>query len=153
MSAKECGKEAVDKILKLHGDTPLNNNPKWENRPRTKLIKTLIEQSNIDLETLAEYLDCSKQYLNNKISRDSFSIDDLIIAAYVCGYDLILASREGDKNRPVIRITKDKYFPSDDKTLARIEKIDQKRKAEIKAEYERKKAELERMKEQYGLED
>lgn len=161
----ELGKEALERLLKEIGDTPMSklrdmdavdyDNPKWHDRPKTKILKWLMEQSGVGVDLLAEYLGCSKQYLNNKMTRDSFSVDDLIIAAYACGYEFTLTSNTEDKEKResyVIHI--DEYFKAvDDEVLVRISDIEKESKANIKAEYERKKAELERMKQEYGFDD
>mgnify|MGYP000910665905 CR=1 FL=1 len=161
----DLGRDALERLLKEIGDTPMSklrdmdavdyDNPKWYDRPKTRIVKWLMDQSGVGVDLLAEYLGCSKQYLNNKMTRDSFSLDDLIIAAYACGYEFTLTSNTEDKEkRESYAIHIDEYFKAvDDEVLVRISDIEKESKANIKAEYERKKAELERMKQAYGFDD
>ena len=54
----------------------------WKNRPKANIVKWLMKQSGVGLEEVAAHLGCSVSYLNNKLSRESFSFEDLILAAY-----------------------------------------------------------------------
>lgn len=125
----------------------------WSSRKKSNIIKWLMKQSGIQVEEMAEYLGCSVQYLNNKFTRDSFSIDDFIIAAYAAGYSVDLTSTLNDERKST-HIDIQEYFESyDDEVLGRIKAINNKRKENKRCEYEVLKAELNRMKEKYGFDD
>lgn len=65
----------------------------WKNRERSNLILWLLSKSNVDRAHLAEYLGTSLNYFSNKLYRNAFSIEDLVTAADVCGFNLLLESR------------------------------------------------------------
>ena len=39
----------------------------WRSRRKSNLVKWLMAKSNVSMDEMASYLDCSKQYLNNKV--------------------------------------------------------------------------------------
>ena len=145
------GKQFVDRFLEVYGDIPMVDivSGTWENRKKTNLIKWMMLKSNVNVDALAEYLGCTKQYLNNKFNRDSFSIEDLIIAAYACNFTLALLENEG---KCKCRVKLEDFFNTDSEVLNRITKIKNSDKESKRVEYEQKKAELERMKKEYGFE-
>ena len=110
----------------------------------------MLLNSDISIDRLAEYLGCSKQYLNNKFNRDSFSIEDLIIAAFACDYTVALLSNDGSSKR---HIDAESFFGEDKETWRRISNLKNDSVENKRAEYEQKKAELERMKKEYGFDD
>lgn len=148
----EKGKKYVDRFLAVYGDVPMIElvSGTWKTRKKSNLIKWLMMQSDISMDGLAAYYGCSKQYLNNKFNRDSFSLEDIIVAAYACDYTLVLLANDGSKKR---RIDPESFFDEDTKTWERISGLKAEVKYSKRAEYEQKKAELERMKQQYGFED
>lgn len=125
----------------------------WEDRPKSYIIKWMMEQSGIGVDKLAEYLGFSKQYFNNKLSRDSFSFDDLLVAAYACGYSIAFNSNDPE-SRDSFEVNLKEYFQNyDEEVLERIEEIKDREKKIRRMEYEKMKEELERMKTEYGFED
>lgn len=138
----------------------------WKSRPKANMVKWLMKQSCVGLDTLAEHLGCTVSYLNTKLARDSFSFEDLIIVAYACGYTFVLANNNGEED-PVFRVDIIRHFEnSDPDVLERINAIEEraqtraarreeyeKKKAEIEQEYARQKAELEKMREENGIEE
>lgn len=159
------GKALVDQFLEKYGDTPLSQiigvdsvemvSPTWENRPKSNMVKWLMEKSGRSLEDIAEGLGCSITYLNNKLHRDSFSLDDMIIVAYVCGYALTFTSNNpDDKDRSTFQIDVKDYFRArDTNALARLYEYEKRLKNQKKDEYEELKAKLAQMKAEYGFED
>ena len=127
----------------------------WAGRPKANLVKWLMLQTNTEIEKVADYLGISVGYLNIKLTRDSFSFDDLVLAAYACGYSFVVINNDVEVNDPnFYRIDMLKYFENnEDQVLERIAEIEEKEHREKREEYERKKAELARMKEEYGFED
>ena len=146
------GKQFVDRFLEVYGDIPMVDivSDTWEKRKKTNLIKWMMMKSDVSVDRLAEFLGCSKQYLNNKFNRDSFSIDDLVIAAYACNFTITLLENEGNSK---CRINPEDFFNAEPDIWNRISSImDDDRKSK-RAEYEQKKAELERLREEYGFDD
>lgn len=166
---EEAGKKFVADFLKKYGDLPVSSlgevfpdvdpidfvSATWEDRPKANMVKWLMSKGRVSLDTIAEYLGCSRQYLNNKLTRDSFSFDDLVIVAYACGFSFTLTSNSEDQEkRSTYRVDIVDYFKAcDDDVLVRISDIEKKSKEAKRAEYESKKAELERMRQEFGFED
>lgn len=153
----------VNSLLKKYGTFAINGktapvepiSETWQGRPKSNMVKWMMKQSGVGLDTIAEYLDCSVNYLNTKFARDSFSFEDIIIVAYACGYTFTLANNNGE-DEPVYRVDILKHFEhSAPEILKRIDGIEEKSQLmkEKREEYEQKKAELERMKAEYGFED
>lgn len=145
------GKKFIDRFIEVYGDIPMVDvvSGTWEKRKKTNLIKWMMLKSNVNIDSLAEYLGCTKQYLNNKFNRDSFSIDDLVIAAYACNFTITLLENDGNSK---CRIMPEDFFDANPDVWNRISNIRNCDKESKRAEYEQKKAELERMKKEYGFE-
>lgn len=128
---------------------------KWEDRPRSNIIKWLMDKSGRTLEEVAEGLGRSVPYLNNKIHRGSFSIDELIIVAYICGYNVTLTSNNPDEEEhSTYQIDVQEYFSNyDEDVLTRLHTYEKKLKDRRRAEYDELKAQLEKMKADYAFED
>lgn len=130
-------------------------NEKWKSRPKSNMVKWLMQRSGTSLDTVAAYLGCSVNYLNNKLSRDSFSFDDLMLVAYACGYTFILTNNNEEViNANSYRVDLLSFFEGNDPdTLSRISRIEEAKQLAARKEYEAKKAELERLKAEYGFDD
>ena len=64
-----------------------------DNKPQKRIsdiIRKLLTSSEVSIKKAALYLDCTEQSFRNKLSRDSFSLRDLIILCYLCNARLIL---------------------------------------------------------------
>ena len=133
---------------------PVSNT--WKNRPKANMVKWMMKQSGTSLDKIAAYLGCSVSYLNNKLTRESFSFEDLLLAAYACGYTFVLVNNNEEiSSEDSFRVDLLSHFDNEEgeKVLARINAIEEAKKQAKRAEYEAKKAELERMKAEYGFED
>ena len=148
----EKGKQYVDRFLSVYGDVPMVElvSGLWEKRKKSNLIKWLMMQANLNMDRLAEYFGCSKQYLNNKFNRDSFSFEDVVVTAYACNFTLALLANDGSSKR---RVDAESIFDQDPDTWRRISSLKAESTNSKRAEYEQKKAELERMKQEYGFDD
>lgn len=62
----------------------------WGNRPKSKIVKSLMEVGHLNGRAVAEKLGVSVQYFNNKLHRNSWSFEDLIQVADACGYSFVL---------------------------------------------------------------
>lgn len=155
----------IEPIAEKYGGAPIDKipggevigavNTTWAWRPKANIMKWLVEKSDTDLDSLAKYLGCSRSYLNNKLSRDSFSFDDFVRAAYACGYSITFTRFDQKKNRLKSYVVDFvEYFGHHDpKIVFDTIEVLQKEKRSKREEYERKKAELEIMKKEYGFED
>lgn len=160
------GKSIAEQLTKLYDsctllsqisgmDTIETVSPTWESRPKSNIVKWLMDKSGRSLEDIAMALGCTTSYLNNKLHRDSFSLDDMIVVAYICGYALTFTSNNpDDKERSTFQIDVQDYFSSSNKdALERLYRCERQIKARKRAEYEALKTQLEKMKAQYGFED
>ena len=154
MNNIEVGKKFVDEFLEKYGDLPISELPKFipdEDKTKTALIKKMAEESNTSIETLSEYLGCKPQSLRNKMFRNSFSIDDLVIAAYACGFSVVLKNNATNKDTVIDLV--EFFKPMDDDILVRISDLEKKNKAAKRAEYNKLKAELKKMRDEYGFDE
>ena len=128
----------------------------WKDRPKANMVKWMMQRSGMTPKALAKYFGYSENYFNNKLTRDSFSFDDLVIIAYACGYSFVLAENNGEAtSENSFRVDLLNYFNNKEgiNTLERISGIEEEKQKIKREEYEKKKAELERMKAEYGFED
>lgn len=157
MKNSEKGKIIVDDFLKKYGDIPLKD---FDNirlsefisesdKTKSALIKKMQDKSNTPIETLAAYLGCNTQSLRNKLFRNSFSIDDLLIAAYACNFSVVLRNNSNGENIVIDLV--DFFKPMNDDVLVRISDLDKEAKKAKQAEYEQLKAKLKEMKDTYGF--
>ena len=153
---------ALSALLKSHSALPVNKkiapvetvSETWSDRPKANMVKWLMKRSGTSLDTVAEYLGCTVNYLNNKLTRDSFSFEDLILVAYACGYTFTLVNNEKADETDSFRVDLFQHFAiSEPKVLERINRMEEEKIKAAREEYEQKKAELERMKAEYGFED
>lgn len=64
-----------------------------DNKPQKRIsdiIRKLLKSAEVSTKQAALYLDCTEQSFRNKLSRDSFSLRDLIILCYLCNASLRL---------------------------------------------------------------
>lgn len=155
---------AVSLLATIYKSLPVNKNiapvepvsDTWKNRPKANMVKWMMKQSDTSLDEVAAHLGCSVSYLNNKLTRESFSFEDLLLAAYACGYTFVLVNNNEEiSSEDSFRVDLLKHFDNEEgkEVLARINEIEEEKKKAKRAEYEAKKAELERMKAEYGFED
>ena len=126
-----------------------------KDKPKSNIVKWLINQSDRSLEEIAESLDCTTSYLHKKFDIDSFSLDDIIIVARVCGYTITFNSNSPtDKKNSSFKINIKEYFePINSDVLKRINKIEEKRKALKLEEYKMLKLKLKELEAEYGFKD
>ena len=148
----ETGTQFLNRFVAAYGDVPVVElvNGLWEKRKKSNLVKWLMMQAGLSMDSLADYYGCSKQYLNNKFNRDSFSFEDIVVASYACDYTLALLANDGSRQR---KVDAESFFDKDAETWNRISGLKSKSADRKRAEYEQKKAELERMKQEYGFDD
>lgn len=125
----------------------------WKTRRISWLVKSLIDGTGISLDDLARYYSTTKNYLNTKFSRNSFSFDDILIVVYMAGKQVQFYD---PKTKTVEVIDVESWFRDSDPEVAARLGIIMKEKEDLKKAhdlYSKKKAELEKMKAQYGFMD
>lgn len=65
---------------------------------KSDLVKEMIQASGISQIDLAEYLNCTINSLRNKLSRDVFSLYDLIVISYACNKTLTITNTDTLEN-------------------------------------------------------
>lgn len=109
-------------------------------RNNSAIIKYFMKCSGMPTGPMANYLGCSTSYFNNKLARNSFSIEDLMVASYVCRVGLGV-------------IDPWEYISNIPDTKRRIETIRVAEKKALKDWYYATKEELEAMNKIYGFEE
>lgn len=56
----------------------------------SNIVRKLLKSRDVSVKRAASYIDCTEQSFRNKLSRDSFSIRDLIILCYICDARLMI---------------------------------------------------------------
>ena len=121
---------------------------RWAERKKSAFVKWLISYSDVSRDTICEGLNISMPYFNNKITRNSFSFEDLIAIAYMCGFKFSLESLSGESK---VEISLKDFLSEED--YDRVQLFLQRMAIEKHEEYLKKKKELELLKEKYGYED
>lgn len=68
--------------------------PRWVDRPKSNLINWLLKNSNVNRQDLMVLLNVSRPYFENKMSRNCFSLEDILLAADLCNFSLALVSKK-----------------------------------------------------------
>lgn len=134
----------------------------WESRPKSNLVKWLMQYGNVTYDEAAIVLNISKSYFNNKLHRNSFSFEDIVAIAQVCGYELAFRAYDSsiDKDHDALGALPAMFCDSE--VYERINKVyemreERKRKDEEKLHYQeeylRMKQELAEYKTKYGIKD
>ena len=151
------GKQFVDRFLEQYGDIPISQlgSVMSENeQAKTVLIRWMMKNSGISLERLAKYLGCMPQSLRNKMVRDSFSFEDLVICAHACNCSIQIKNNASDDETSTLVINPNEFFKSSDSgadVLQRLKALDQEDLVAKEEEYLKLKEELERMQAEYGF--
>ena len=162
---EEEGMRQLEEYIKKFGKLPLSQisgiavsaavSKIWEKKPRSNIVKLLMEKSGKSADDIAESLGFTTTYFNNKLQRESFSLDDIIVIAYVCGYVLTFTSNNPDEEeRDTFQIDVHDYLEArNQKALLHLYVYEDGLKKKKKEEYDKLKAKLEQMKVEYGFED
>lgn len=117
-------------------------NPKWVDRPKSNLINWLLKNSNAKRQDLMVLLNVSRPYFENKMSRNCFSLEDILLAADLCNFSLALVSK---KDRSVHELNF-RDFVGD------ISEQSEKFLSLKRAEYDRLKEKVKKLEEEFGFE-
>lgn len=88
------------------------------------IVRKLLKSNDVSVKTASLYLNCTEQSFRNKLSRDSFSLKDLIILCYLCNARFMIEYCSYKDDYDV-----DFFNPSDylsEEEYERIHKIEQK---------------------------
>ena len=132
----------------------------WGGRPKSRLVKWLMDKGDRTLSDIASCLGCSTAYLNNKLHRDSFSFEELLVIAYICGYVVTLISNDTkgaeDSKREPYQIDVMEHLRANQSNAKLLDSLVQFKKDEEEKryiEYKKLKEKVERMKAEYGYQD
>lgn len=92
------------------------------------IVRKLLKSNDVSVKTAALYLNCTEQSFRNKLSRDSFSLKDLIILCYLCNARFMIEYCSYKEDYDI-----DFFNPSDylsEEEYDRINKIEQENFAE-----------------------
>lgn len=145
----------AEKIIQEMTDEAGIDEKAWEGRPKSKLVKWLMGVSDKSIAEVAEYIGCQSATLNNKLFRDSFTVEDIVLAAHACGFTLVLINNKTTEGNELFQLIdyKTMFQTKDPDVIARVEKLDDKERQKKADEYQRMKEQLEKMKAEYGFED
>ena len=87
------------------------------------IVRKLLKSNDISIKTAAQYLDCTVQSFRNKLTRDSFSIKDLIILCYLCRAQFMIEYSSYKDDYDVDYFNPSDYLSKED--YQRIQKIEQ----------------------------
>lgn len=87
------------------------------------IVRKLLKSNDISIKTAAQYLDCTVQSFRNKLTRDSFSIKDLIILCYLCRAQFMIEYSSYKDDYDVDYFNPSDYLSKED--YERIQKIEQ----------------------------
>lgn len=96
-------------------------------RPKKQIsdiVRKLLKSNDVSIKTAAEYLDCTVQSFRNKLTRDSFSIKDLIILCYLCKAQFMIEYFSYKDDYDIDYFNPEEYLSDDD--YERIRKIEHK---------------------------
>jgi len=111
---------------------------KHEN-PKSELIRHMISNTELSQKEVAEAIGCKYCTFLNKLTRGQFSFEDMLLIGEVCGYYFSIYNYCSDHQI----LDPEKFVGNDATSDVSIER----------RIYERKKAELEKMKLKFGFED
>lgn len=124
----------------------------WKKRPKSLLVKELMEHSGCSPLDFSEILDCSENYFNLKLSRESFSLKEILVLLYASNLTVCLVNNNDGTTWKMI--SSKEWYPEETERFDELKKQKQKQEYEKKhSEYEKLKTELETMKELYGFKD
>lgn len=122
----------------------MNKRSEFEGKPKSKFVKELIDERGLSKKECAKILKTSENYFNNKLYRDSFSFEDMLVLIYVCGYKVALI----DNSKGVLHELDINTFPKAAEIINdyKVSVLDEKRK-----EYETLKRQLYDLQKRYGF--
>lgn len=115
--------------------------PRWVDRPKSNLVNWLLKNSNVKRQDLMVLLNVSRPYFENKMSRNCFSLEDILLAADLCDFSLALVSK---KDRSVHELNFREFVGDISEQSERF--LSMKR-----AEYDQLKEKVKKLEEEFGF--
>lgn len=115
--------------------------PRWLDRQKSNLINWLMKNSNVSRKDISVLLNVSQPYFENKMSRNSFSLEDILLVADLCGFSVAVVSK---KDRSVHELNFRDFVGDISAQSERL--LLMKRK-----EYEQLKAQVKKLEEEFGF--
>lgn len=69
----------------------------YQNRKRSNLIKWLMREGRLTVQETADHIGTTKEYLNNKLVRNSFTIEDILCVARVANKSVFIVDNDTGK--------------------------------------------------------
>lgn len=88
------------------------------------IVRKLLKSNDVSIKTAALYLNCTEQSFRNKLSRNSFSLKDLIILCYLCNARFMIEYCSYKEDYDIDFFDPSDYLPEEE--YERIHKIEQK---------------------------
>ena len=120
---------------------PVNMNV-WRDRPKSVLVKEIMSSFNISLPEIAKAFGTSVSYVNTKLSRNSFSFEDLLLLLYLADLKINIVTDSGDVWKTV---SFEELYPEDAASVDKVKGVHEK--------YLQLRSELAEMKKLYGFKD
>lgn len=115
--------------------------PRWVDRPKSNLVNWLLKNSNAERKELAMLLGINRAAFDNKMTRNSFSVEDILLIADACGFSIAVVSKT---DRSVHELNF-RYFVGD------ISEQSEKFLSLKRAEYDRLKEKAKKLEEEFGF--
>ena len=117
----------------------------YYNRPLSAIVNWLSKKSNKSRDEISKTIGFSREYFDNKLYRDSFTVDDIVSITYICGYRLTIVeeSKVVDPTN-VIVIDPERYLEvRNPDRLEKIHEVRENERNELVERYFKLKSELE----------
>lgn len=66
----------------------------WKNRPLSWFVKGLSIKTKHTIKDFSNCLGISVGYMNNKLARNSFSVEDMLLILDYCGYEIEIKEKK-----------------------------------------------------------
>lgn len=99
----------------------MENNEAITKKTISDIVRKMIKKKNIPVKKVATYLNCTEQSFRNKLSRNSFSIKDIMILAYICDATITIDYFPYTDDFDMDFLNLSQYLP--DEEFERIEKL------------------------------
>jgi hypothetical protein len=102
---------------------------RWKNRKKTGIVEKMRHAAGITIPELSNILCTSKEYINNKKNRNSFSFEDILKIATLCGYR-IRFDRVNDAANSFV-VDPNEFLENDESYLKAVDALKEKRLREM----------------------
>lgn len=117
---------------------------------KANLIKECMEETGVELETVASYIGTEESNFKDMLAEDIFEFEDVLKALHACGYQMLVKRPQQPLNSAKVLQLKDFL---DDEELTRMSNVKDLIEHRRRKRYEELMAEVKAMQEKYGFED